>query len=462
MKKLKFILLTFITVVSFTACEKDDDLEFVANEAEGLEFNTSFLENYILNSTVPNNLAERFTWNDADFGVPTNVTYYLQGATAADFSDYTAGDNLFDLGSNIANPEANEIPATVGQMLALAQAGGLDNDPDTSAPNTGMLYFRLMAVIGNDGLPSYSAIKALNVELQEQTSPGGGEIMPAAWGVVGSGYNDWGGAGPDGQFYTTDQTDVYVAYVTLIDGEIKFRANNDWDDPLGNYGGADGTLGGDNIPVTAGNYKITLNLNDDTYSIDEYSYGIVGSGYNDWGNAGPDAKFYYDYTTNTFKVGVKLIDGEIKFRANNDWDDPLGDYGDNGADGTIDGGGDNIVVTAGHYTVTIDFNAGTYTIEADDVWGIIGSGFNDWGNAGDDFALTQIQPGVYYGDIATFIDGEIKFRANNDWNSGLGDYGDSGADGTIDAGGDNIVVSAGLYRIQLNTNEGTYALNKIQ
>ena len=78
---------------------------------------------------------------------------------------------------------------------------------------------------------------------------------------------------------------------------------------------------GSNIPVTAGNYRITINTNDNSYTIEEWSWGVVGSGYNDWGNPlfPPDAKFYYDYTTDTFKVGVKLIDGEIKFRSNNDW-----------------------------------------------------------------------------------------------------------------------------------------------
>ncbi|MDN3491226.1 SusE domain-containing protein [Winogradskyella bathintestinalis] len=457
MKKLKFLLLAFITIVSFTACEKDDDLEFVANEAEGISFNTSFLENYVLNASVSNNLAERFTWNDADFGVPTNITYYLQGATTEDFSDYVAGESLYDLGSNVANPVANEIPVTVGKMIALAEAAGLDNDPDTSEPNTGMLYFRLMAVIGDDGLPSYSNVKALNVELQEQTTSGGSDITPAVWGVVGSGFNAWGDGGPDGQFYTTDEANVFVTYVTLIDGEIKFRANNNWDDPLGNFGdeGADGTLepGGANIAVTAGTYKITLDLNDNIYTMEEFSWGIVGSGYNDWGNDGPDAKFYYDYTTDTFKVGVQLLDGEIKFRANNNWDDPLGDYGDTGADGTLEPGGDNIIVTAGYYTVTLDFVNNTYSIVEDDIWGIVGSGYNEWGDAGPDFALTEINPGFYYGDIAVLLDGEVKFRANNNWDSGLGDIGDNG---------ENIAVEAGSYRVTLNVSEGTYMLNKIQ
>jgi hypothetical protein len=186
--------------------------------------------------------------------------------------------------------------------------------------------------------------------------------------------------------------------------------------------------------------------------MEEFSWGVVGSGYNEWG-ATPDAKFFYDYTTNTFKVNVKLIDGEIKFRLNNAWDS---NYGDSGADGTLDAGGDNIVVTEGFYQIILDLNNLTYTIEAADAWGIVGSGYNDWG-ATPDFTMTEVNPGIWVADGATLIDGEIKFRINQAWDT---NYGDSGADGTLDAGGDNIAVTAGTYVITMNLNELTYSLGK--
>ena len=198
-----------------------------------------------------------------------------------------------------------------------------------------------------------------------------------------------------------------------------------------------------------------MNLNDNTYTMEPFSWGIVGSGYNDWGNDGPDAKFYYDYTTDTFKVGVKLIDGEIKFRLNNDWGT---NFGDTGADGTLEDGGDNLIVTAGFYNITLDFNNNVYTMEAGDVFGIVGSGYNDWG-ATPDYSFTQVQPDVYMAEIVTMLDGEIKFRVNEDWGT---NYGDTGADGTLDDGGDNIAVAAGLYRVKMDVANGTYELNKIQ
>ncbi|MBE0424752.1 MAG: SusF/SusE family outer membrane protein [Lutibacter sp.] len=82
------------------------------------------------------------------------------------------------------------------------------------------------------------------------------------WGVVGDAApNGWDG--PNVRF-TLDfsKDDVWVINrIALTTGEIKFRTNDSWDL---NYGddGLNGTLevGGANIPVTAGNYKIVLDF----------------------------------------------------------------------------------------------------------------------------------------------------------------------------------------------------------
>lgn len=443
MKKISILGLFIFALLSFNSCETEDDVVFTTQDPEGFVFTNSIQNNYILSTATSANLGERFTWGSADFGSPTNITYELQRSVTGDFSDAVV----------VSSSIGNEIAMSIGQMMTVATEAGLDNDPDSPAPNTGSFSVRLRAFPGDtgSGTETFSDVLILNVELLESTGSGPGGAMIAELGVVGSGYNNWG-AYADGYFYTTDTPDVFVSYVTLVDGEIKFRLNNDWGT---NYGGSGGSLvqDGDNIPVTAGDYKITVDLANLTYAIENYSWGVVGSAWNDWGGAGPDGKFYYDYTTDTFKKGIRLMAGEMKIRFNNDWGL---NYGDTGADGTIDQDGDNIAVSAGHYLITLDLNAGTVTIDdAASVFGVVGSGFNDWGGAGDDFALTEIQEGVFYGDIVTLLDGEIKFRANNDW--GL-NYGDTGADGIIDQDGDNIPSSAGPARVWLNTNTGEYSV----
>ncbi|PWH83526.1 hypothetical protein DIS18_02940 [Algibacter marinivivus] len=439
MKNIKILSLLLIAFIGFNACDQDDDLVFTAQEpVDGIVFSNSFLDEYVLTVGASNNLGERFTWQDADFGVPTNTTYELENSILGDFTDATT----------VGTTDGNELAVTIGNMLAFAEAAGLDNDPNTDMPNTGTLYFRVKGFIGTEGLPTYSAIQELTVVLPEIVE-GGGSFEVASWGVVGSGYNNWG-AFADGKFYTTAVPGVIVSYVNLVDGEIKFRENNQWGGDLGDAN-LDGILDaddGNNIAVTAGDYKITIDTNDNSYTIEPFSWGIVGSGFNDWG-ATPDAKLYYDYTSDTFKVGVQLLDGEIKFRMNNTWG---GDVGDANNDGILDSDSDNnIAVTAGHYLVTVNLNDMSYSIEpATNVWGAVGSGYNDWG-ATPDASLTEIQPGVFYAENITMLDGEIKFRMNNNWG---GDYGDANADGILDQDSDNnIAVTAGNYVVSIDFND---------
>ncbi|SEB49059.1 SusE outer membrane protein [Tenacibaculum sp. MAR_2009_124] len=444
-------MVTFVFVLGFIACEDNDNLEFtVQAPQDSVAFTNTLLNEYIITPQTSGNIAERFVWNSVVFiGTATEVTYDLQVSITQDFASF----------ESLGTTNDTHMSVTVDKLLALAETAGLDNDPTTDdKPNMGLVYFRVRAFVGNGGTDapeSISDIMVMNITLPEITQGSGIEI--SSWGIVGSGYNDWGNAGPDAPFYTTNTANVLVAYVTLLDGEIKLRENNEWTNNLGDDG-ADGTLevGGANIVSSAGTYKITLDLNTNTYTIESYSWGIIGSGFNDWGNDGPDAEFHYDYTTDTFKVGVKLLDGEIKFRLNNNW---TTNYG--GTDGNLAAGGDNIVSTAGFYQVTIDFNNNTYTIEANDVWGIIGSGYNDWGNNGPDFNFTQVNPGIYIANNVTLLDGEIKFRLNEDWTT---NFGDDGNDGTLEAEGANIPSTAGKFRITMDLSDNsnpTYTISSL-
>ncbi len=277
--------------------------------------------------------------------------------------------------------------------------------------------------------------------------------LSTTWGIVGDAApNGWDG--PDAPFYQTGTNNVFVAYVTLGDGQIKFRENNDW---ALNYGdtGVDGTLeeGGENIDITAGTYKITINLNDLTYSIEDYYWGLVGDATaNGWD--GPDMALEYDPTSDQWRALVSLGAGAVKFRLNNDWGL---NYGDSEADGTLDSGGDDIIVTAGNYLVTMNLNDLTYTFETIDLWGIVGDATpNSWDGPDIALKLDYTSDGnVWYNNSFDLTDGRIKFRTNNDWAL---NYGDTDADGTLDDGGDDISVTAGNYSVTINLEELTYTL----
>lgn len=83
------------------------------------------------------------------------------------------------------------------------------------------------------------------------------------FGIIGSGAKGWGD-NDDIALEFDPKDHVFTAEVTLVDGEIKFRADHKWSFDLGQKEGAEpGILaqGGVNIPVTAGTYKITVDIN---------------------------------------------------------------------------------------------------------------------------------------------------------------------------------------------------------
>lgn len=376
-------------------------------------------------------------WSDPvlDSSLGVDVTYYLEAGTAgADFATVIDAGNVVN-GNSISLTNAQLNAAAINSGIPVDTAGDVDMRVRSviTDTNTGAVLERISATV-TINVTTYLTVLDLST----------------TWGIVGSAANNWG-ATPDLPFWETGTPGVLAAYVNLTTGEIKFRENNDW---ANNYGddGADGTIesNGANIAVTAGDYKVTLDFNNNTYTIEPFSLGIVGSGYNNWG-ASPDFMLQYDQYSDVFRGIVTLLDGEIKFRMNNDWGT---NWGDDGANGTMELNGANIASTAGIYIVTVDLNNLEYTLEQiPSVWGVVGSGYNNWGATPDGaFTRDWSRPfdEIWIVEGITLLDGEIKFRANNDWGV---NYGDNGGDGTLELNGANIPSTAGTYNIQLDFSD---------
>ncbi len=438
MKIFKYLLSLFVLTGIIFSCS-DDDYTMLDGNAQAPTLAVSGETTQVLLSENADQEALSFNWNEVVFNVDVApVSYILEVA---------AGGTDFAAPTVLQNSTSTSYTMTVGQLNARAIVAGIL--PETQ----GTMDFRVIARIGETS----------NSDLVSQTisitvTPYTDEIdISTTWGVVGSATpNGWDG--PDIPFWQTGDDNVFVAYANLVDGEIKFRENNDW---TNNYGGSGGNLvaGGDNIPVTAGKYKITINLNNLTYNIETWSLGIVGSATpNGWD--GPDVVLNFDPSSDQFRAIVNLADGEMKFRLNNDWGM---NWGDDGADGTLEPGGANIVVAAGKYVVTVNMNDMTYELESiPNIWGLVGSATpNGWD--GPDVQLNidysseyTSGQGVWFINGVHLLAGEIKFRADNDW--GL-NYGDDGADGTLEAGGANIVVTAeGNYDVVLDLSTNTYSI----
>ena len=386
-------------------------------------------------------------WNDPilDSSLNVDVEYILEAALP---------------NTNFANPiEAGRVNNMNSIALTNAQLNNVAIQAGIPVDTAGDLELRVRSIITDAASGSVLERIATTITINVTTYLTVLDLS-TTWGVVGSAANNWG-ATPDLPFWKTDVDGVLNAYVTLTDGEIKFRENNAWTNNYGSNSSSGGALtaGGGNITVSAGSYKIVMDLNNLTYTIESFSLGIVGGAYNNWG-ATPDFMLEYDQYSDVFRGIVTLIDGEMKFRMNNDWGT---NWGDNGADGTLDAGGANIQVTAGIYIATVDMNDQTYTLEPIDyVWGLVGGAYNNWGATPDaQFKRDWSRPfdDIWILNDVTLIDGEYKFRANNDWGV---NYGDNGADGTLEDGGANIQATAGTYSFVLDFTDPanpTYTVN---
>jgi hypothetical protein len=367
------------------------------------------------------------TWSDPDYGFDAAALYSVQmDVQGGDFSN----PQIISVGSSLEKTfTVEELNA---KLLSLSMTPGEEGVAIFRIKATLSEYQEIFSNTVNLNVTPYSSLLDLTTNL----------------GVVGSATpGGWGNENiPDLQFYTTSMTDVYVAYVSLRDGEIKFRNNNDWAENWGDDGN-DGTLDsyGANIAVSAGNYKLEVNFSSMTYTMEAYSWGLVGSATpNQWN--GPDLMLQYNSYQDDWRAVVTLGEGEVKFRFNNDWGL---NYGDDGADGSMEANGANISVSSGHYLVSMNLNTQSYTMEEIDVWGLVGSATaNGWDGPNDKFMPDfGIMEGYYYLSGAELVDGEIKVRQNDAW--GL-NYGDDGNDGLMEVDGANIPISAGTYNIILN------------
>lgn len=423
-----FYLFSFLFVLG--ACEEKDLVVLNPDASTTLSLSQSSV---VLLEEDAANVATVASWTEPDFGFEAAESYTLMiDVHGGDFT----GAKTFAAGS--AFSKSLTVEELNAKLLSLGLTANQESQVDVKVKVKLSNYSEFYSNVLVMTVTPYSTLLDLSTN----------------WGVVGSATpGGWSSTSTtdikDIPFWTTNTDGVLVAYCTLRDGEIKFRTDNAW---TTNYGdsGADGTLdsGGDNIVVTAGTYKITMNLNSLTYTIEAYTWGIVGDGtLNGWG--APDAKLYYNSYNNDWRAVVTLLDGAIKFRFNEDWGV---NYGDNGADGTLESSGDNISVTAGHYLVIFDPVNLTYSLTAMDVWGLVGDGTpTGWGTLPDtkfipDFGINE---GTYYVNGVTLTaGGYVKIRQNDAWGV---NYGDTGNDGTLELNGDNIPVTAtGLYNVVIN------------
>ena len=313
-------------------------------------------------------------------------------------------------------------------------------------------------------------------------------------GIVGT-INNW--AAPDVEMtFNKDYLRFWVDLEVTGDQEIKFRADEDW---VYNWG-ADAKLGGDNIKVGTGKYRVYLDLNKGTVELNEKMFGKTepSAGGDEpepekpavWSLIGTIGGTNWDTDTDMTNTDGEVwiarsvaltANDEFKLRFGHDWPDAVGGTEAN-SKSTIDPtnpydvfkpvlgtvfatGGMNIQVgVEGTYDVTYDNAAKTILVENHKalfslIGDINGSG---WGK---DFVMTQ-DGDVWTSPVVT-IGGEFKIRYDFSW-ADSNTYGvaegttvEIGKEFTVVQPGGNIKVpEAGDYKVIFNAKTLAVTIQK--
>jgi len=341
MLKQHFLFAITAILLCFTACEDESfdpvlspgSAPAVSAPADGSSF--------VIEEGTGDDTFATFTWSAADFGFPAGAAYTVEMALAGtDFAD------------------AIPLVPAVNALTASVKNGVVNNFLVNSGITGGVgqdVQVRVRASVGEaaDNNVLVSSPITLNV------TPFEAEIVYPQLYVPG---NHQGWDPPTApSIFSVEDNGIYDGYVFFADADnpFKFTPQRNWDADFGDTG-ADGTLdpGGDNIVAGApGLYRLNANINDLVYTVTPTNWGLIGSATpTGWDS---DTDLTYDAETGLLSLAVDLIEGEIKFRANDAWDL---DFGDNGADSNLEYGGDNIAVAeAGNYTVVLDLTSAIYT-----------------------------------------------------------------------------------------------------
>ena len=199
----------------------------------------------------------------------------------------------------------------------------------------------------------------------------------------------------------------------------------------------------------AGKYKLTINMMDYTYTIEEVNYDpfVYFIGATDGWKSSDQKLALVDEAKGVYTGYVYVADPngaglQFKFqRKAGDWNNAIGAGTFSTFSGAATNAGDNIGVNAGEgvYYMDVNLSEGTITATKVETMGIIG-GFNSW--AGDAVMTWNAEEYCFEATkVGVTADG-WKFRVNGGWDINLG-----GSLNNLTAGGDNIAVAGNTIKL---------------
>ncbi|MBR1699362.1 MAG: SusF/SusE family outer membrane protein [Bacteroidales bacterium] len=347
-----------------------------------------------------------------------------------------------------------------------------------------------MEAVGRISIPGFEIVLPQGSPYEEYT-----EI--STWTVIGAvaAYEmNWD---KDLVMWTDGKGNHVAAHVNLTaDDEFKFRKDQDWGVNFGgDYGSLDNefslTQDGPNIKVgAAGVYDIFFNENGQAWIANAYdpypefteasTWSVIGALSLAGINWDGDIAMMTDGTTHVaLSVALAAAD-EFKFRKDADWAVNMGgEYGSIDTDFPVTQDGANIKVGAdGVFDLFVNPDAGTarvanasgakvsYILGSDEPdpeepvavtgWNIIGLNGN-W----DTDVLAAQEGNVWTAYITADGDTEFKWRKDGAWDENYGGVMTAlGEPFEAVAGGDNIKIGAGFYKVVLDTGNLTITVSE--
>ena len=338
--QLKPTILLFLAVF-LAACEKQEDMAVTnLSDAQAASLTIS-PSSVVLKKDTKDAEAVKLSLTAADFGykaaVKNSVQFAPKGSNFASPKEIALDVNVLE--RSFKGIELNDIALALG----------------IKAEATGILEVRVKSEISTAIAPTYSAVKEVTVT----------PFALISYVYVPGDYQGWNPATADSlvSVLGDGKYEGVINFAAKPGGSLEFKIT-----PAKAWTVAYGDAGGGKVSTTAGNnlkvaseysYKLSLNTGDNTFTAERYSYGIIGDATpGGWDN---DTNMMYNNGTREWSLTLPLIGGKkIKFRLNDDWGT---NYGDTGANGSLDSGGDDIsIATSGTYKVTFSLVTNSYSL----------------------------------------------------------------------------------------------------
>jgi len=362
MKNIFRSIVAVAILAGFASCEDEADLQYLKSDADFSILSPQSGEGVVLSVDTPTNPALALTWQDMDYGTPTEVTYTVEAVKNGD---------TFDDPIEISSTTNTYLTVDTQTLNATALAAGL------AANTQGALDIRIRASVGAGAEIKYSNVITYLV------TPYPSNVKRQLYLVGAATSAGWDNNHNNFAIFRAPDDDNMYTYTGYFNSDGGAGGQFKLLETLGQWQPQWGTNGGDDLAVNdgtgsdpgtfqipaAGYYTFTANLNTMKFTLTPYdastaptytTVGIIGSATaNGW-----DASTAMTQDPNDphkwYILNIALTTNEAKFRANDAWDVNWGASTPISGVGTQ--GGPNIPVEAGTYNVYFNDLDGRYLL----------------------------------------------------------------------------------------------------